>query len=172
MYSRKFIEQNIFGNISAFTLVELLITIAIIAILTVVAALSYTGIQQRGRDAQRKNDLNQIKIALSTYYNAQVPVQYVPSSASSGIPCAVTTGSCGAVSIDGSTDYLSTALSPLYIRSMPVDPKQLGIYIYKYTSSAFNSVANQNFTLTATLENVNDIKGNNGAQDGFLVVNN
>ena len=155
-----------------FTLVELLITIAIIAVLTSVSALSYSGLQQRSRDAQRKNDLNQIKVALSTYFNAQIPVQYAPSSTSAGVPCSVTTGSCNTVAIDGFTDYLTVALSPLYIRSVPTDPKQAGIYIYKYTSSSLNSVANQNFVLTATLENVNDIKGNNGAQDGFSVVNN
>ena len=157
---------------AGFTLIELLVTIAIIAILTAVAALSYVGVQQRSRDAQRKNDLNQIKVALSTYYNAQVPVQYAPSSGSAGVGCALTSGSCGTAIIDGSTDYLSTALTPLYIRSMPTDPKQTGIFVYKYTSSALNSVPNQNFTLTATLENINDNKGNNGAQDGFSVVNN
>ena len=159
-----------------FTLIELLITISIIAVLTAVAALSFTSIQTRSRDAARKNDLNQIKIALSTYYNAQVPVQYAPSSAAAGVGCATTTGSCGTDVIDGSTDLLSTTLSPLYIRSMPADPKNTGIYLYKYISSALNSVANQNFSLSASLENTNDQKGWNGGtfwvQDGVVVVNN
>ena len=161
---------------SAFTLVELLIVIAIIGILTAVASLSYTNIEKRGRDAQRKNDLNQIKVALSTYYNAQAPVQYAPSSGTSGTGCMVTSGFCGTATIDGSTDYLSMALSPLYMRSVPTDPRQIDIYVYKYISSALNSVANQNFTVTATLENTGDQKGFGGGsswvQDGYVVVNN
>lgn len=161
---------------TAFTIVELLITIAIISILTAISALSYTGIQQRGRDAQRKNDLNQLKVALSTYYNAQVPVQYAPSSATSGTPCSVTSGSCGTDIINGTTDLFSTTISPLYIRQVPVDPTNTGMYIYKYTSSAVNSIANQAFTLSATLENKNDQKGWNGGtswvQDGYVIVNN
>jgi prepilin-type N-terminal cleavage/methylation domain-containing protein len=63
----------------AFTLIELLITIAIIGVLTGLASVSYAGIQKRSRDAQRKNDLSLVKIYLSTYYNAQVPPQYVSS---------------------------------------------------------------------------------------------
>lgn len=155
-----------------FTLIELLIVVAIISILTGIAAVSYSGIQARGRDAQRKNDLYQIKVILSTYYNAQVPTAFQPSSTN----CISTTSACGTLIIDDSTDLLTAALKPNYIRDVPTDPKNTGIYLYKYTSSPNNSVANQNFTLTATLENTNDRKGWNGGsawvQDGYSVINN
>ena len=145
-----------------FTLIELLITVAIIAILTGVASVSYSGISRRGRDAQRKNDLNQLKIVLSTYYNAQTPAQFVASSGS----C---TTSCSVVTINGSTDPLFTTLVPNFSRSIAVDPLNTGSYVYKYQSQ--NS--NKNFKLTATLENKNDKKGWNGGSswvaDGYVV---
>jgi prepilin-type N-terminal cleavage/methylation domain-containing protein len=153
----------------AFTLVELLIVIAIIGILTAVAAVSYTGIQARGRDAERKNDLNQIKVALTAYYNAQVPTQYLPSSSN----CVSTTTNCATIAINDSTDLLTAAIKPLYIRDVPIDPTNVSPYVYEYTSGPLNSVANQAFTLNATLENKNDQKGWGGGSswvtEGFSV---
>lgn len=51
-----------------FTIVELLIVIVVIAILATISIVAYTGIQQRARDTQRKNDLAQIAKALQIYY--------------------------------------------------------------------------------------------------------
>ena len=124
----------------AFTLIELMITVAIIGILTGIATLSYSAINQRSRDAQRINDLNQIKIALTTYYNAQIPPLYVSGSA---------------ITINDSNDALTTALKPNYIRDVPVDPINAGNYVYIYTAQN-NS---KDFLLTATLENQNNKKG-------------
>lgn len=142
-------------NKKAFTLVELLIIIAIIGILTGIASVSYSGIQARGRDAQRQNDLSQIKIALSTYYNAQIPYQYVTSAMR--------------VTINGTTDVLTTTLTPNYIKEMPVDPLNSGNNVYRYQS--FNSA--KNFKLFATLENKNNKKGWAGGVgwvfDGYIV---
>lgn len=56
---------------NAFTLIELLVGFAIIAIMIVisVATLNSIGLTNKGRDAQRKKDLNRIKIAFEEYYN-------------------------------------------------------------------------------------------------------
>lgn len=132
-----------------FTLIELLVVITLIAILTGIATISYTGIQARGRDSQRKNDLSQIKIALSSYYSAQSPNEYVRSSADN--PPAL-------ITINGSTDSLSTALEPNYIKEVPVDPVNTGNYVYRY-QSFLTSNLNQDFQLFGTLENTNDKKG-------------
>lgn len=159
------------GMKRAFTLVELLITISIIGILAAVAAMSYQGVQQRSRDAQRKNDLNQIKVALSTYYNAQVPVQFVASASG----CTNTSSNCATLTINSSTDLLSSALEPNYVRNVPVDPINTGSNVYTYTSGPLNSSANQSFTLTATLENKNDKKGWGGGSswttNGYIIQN-
>lgn len=54
------------GNKSylAFTIVELLIVIVVIAILASISVVAYNGIQQRARDSQRKSDLAQIAKAV------------------------------------------------------------------------------------------------------------
>lgn len=50
-----------------FTIVELLIVIVVIGILAAITIVAYNGIQQRGRDAQRKNDVAAIVKALGLY---------------------------------------------------------------------------------------------------------
>ena len=52
---------------SGFTIVELLIVIVIIAILAAITVVAFNGIQGRARDAQRANDIAQIKKALLAY---------------------------------------------------------------------------------------------------------
>lgn len=149
----------------AFTLIELLITISIIVVLTGIATLSYTSIKLRSRDAQRKNDLNQIKIALSTYYNSQNPAQYVPSS---GDPTPVK------ITITDTTDALTAALKPTYIKDIPLDPLNSGNNLYKYQSFLTGTV-NTDFKLFGTLENLNDKNGWAGGSgwvtDGYIVQN-
>jgi prepilin-type N-terminal cleavage/methylation domain-containing protein len=156
---------NEYMKYKAFTLIELLITIAIIGILTSIASISYTGVRYRARDAQRKNDLNQIKIALSTYYSNQVPASYVASSGAT--PPAV-------IVINSTTDALSVALKPGYLKNVPLDPLNTGSNVYKYQSYLTNGV-NADYKLFATLENKNDIKGWNGGAswvaDGYVAQN-
>lgn len=132
-----------------------MIAVSIMAVLVSVGILSYTGLQQRGRDAARINDLNQVKIALTSYYNNQTPTSYVSSGTK--------------VTVDDSTDALTAALKPNYIRDVPLDPLNSGSNVYKYQS--FNSA--KNFTLFATLENKNNKKGWGGGSswttDGYQV---
>lgn len=54
-------------SIRGFTIVELLIVIVVIAILAAISVIAYNGIQQRARDAQRKNDLATIAKSLQVY---------------------------------------------------------------------------------------------------------
>jgi prepilin-type N-terminal cleavage/methylation domain-containing protein len=142
-------------NYRAFTLIELLIAVSIMGILISVGILSYTGLQQRGRDAQRVNDVNQVKIALTTYYNAQVPTSYVVAATKT--------------TINDSTDALSLALKPNYIKDLPLDPTNSGNNVYKYMTTN----AGKNFTLYATLENKNNKKGwgggNSWVTDGYQI---
>lgn len=139
----------------AFTLVELMVAVAIVGILTGIATVSYTSVRQRARDAQRQNDLNQLKINLTTYFGAQVPSVY---------PAATTK-----TTLNNSNDPLATALKTAYAQNIPLDPKNTGVYVYKYQT--FNS--NKDYTLFGTLENTNNSKGWGGGStwvaDGYQV---
>ena len=59
------------NNNNGFTLVELLVVMTILAMFAVmmVGILNAIGITNKGRDAQRKKDLNRIKIAFEEYFN-------------------------------------------------------------------------------------------------------
>lgn len=52
-----------------FSLVELLVTISIIAVLSAVLVANFMGMRERARDAQKIQDLYAIKNALRMYYN-------------------------------------------------------------------------------------------------------
>lgn len=54
---------------NGFTLVELLVVMAIIGILAAISIVSFQTSQTKARDAQRKSDLNQIGQTLEAYYN-------------------------------------------------------------------------------------------------------
>lgn len=56
---------------NGFTLVELLIVMAIVAVLAIIVAgvLNPATLINKGKDAQRKKDLNRIKIAFEEYFN-------------------------------------------------------------------------------------------------------
>jgi prepilin-type N-terminal cleavage/methylation domain-containing protein len=52
--------SDIFKPKNAFTLIEILVVIAIVAILATIVGTSLFGVRDRARDAKRMNDLNQI----------------------------------------------------------------------------------------------------------------
>ena len=55
----------------AFTLIELLVVIAIIGILATVVLVNLSSTRGRARDARRKSDLSNIRLALEMYYDSQ-----------------------------------------------------------------------------------------------------
>jgi prepilin-type N-terminal cleavage/methylation domain-containing protein len=52
-----------------FSMIELLVAIALVAILLIILFLSLTKQTARSRDAERKSDLERIKVAFEDYYN-------------------------------------------------------------------------------------------------------
>lgn len=54
---------------AAFSLVELIVVIAIIGILTTLGIVSFRGIRQNARDSRRVADIQQLQLALKTYFN-------------------------------------------------------------------------------------------------------
>lgn len=66
-----------------FTLIELSVVIAVIAILVLIVITSYTGVQQRGRDAIRRQDVANIAKAVEIY-NSDNGSMYTGSNCGSG----------------------------------------------------------------------------------------
>ncbi len=85
-----------------FTLIELLVVIAIIGVLSAVILTSLNTAQEKARDAQRAENVQQIKNALEEYY-----LDHGTFPGESAIPSNIS--------------VLATPLSP-YIHSMPNDP--------------------------------------------------
>lgn len=86
-----------------FTLIELIVSITIIAVMTVVAAVSFGGVGRKSRDAKRMADLEKIRMALEMVKQQG----------------------------NGSTYPANTSsLVPTYIQTLPKDPKTAADYTY------------------------------------------
>lgn len=114
-----------------FTLVELLIVVAIIAILTSMVTVNLQDARQRARDAQRKGDLKQIQNALELYKNDQNPQSY-PDTAS----------------------WISALEVGGYMKQVPEDPTHAQVNSWPDISYTQNS--SLEYDLTACLENSAD----------------
>ena len=55
------------GNKRGFSLVELIVVIAIITSLTAMGITSYSAVQRNARNTERKTDLKDIQVALEAY---------------------------------------------------------------------------------------------------------
>lgn len=106
-------------KIEAFTLIELLVVIAIIGILSTVVLVNLSGTRQRARDARRKSDLANIRLAIEMYYDAQNPPAY---------PTGITDALLGI--------YMSGSKVPTDPRGGATKP-----YCYSLVSGAYNVCA-------------------------------
>lgn len=103
----------------AFTLVELMVVITVIAILMTIAIVSFTRIQKQARDTKRKADIRTLQTALQAYYteNQTYPISTTEASA---------------------FDALTSSLTPNYISNIPRGPggtANLAYPDYTYVSS-------------------------------------
>lgn len=155
-----------------FTIVELLIVIVVIAILASISVAAYSGIQARGRDSQRRQDVKTIVKALEMYYvdNGRYPSGLCDSD------CAVNGG--WSTTNDASWANLANELVPKYISSLPVDPNPsmglnptgggstrfgYGYFATRSNSNYCGSSNNQAYILVYTLESGSQENTLNGA---------
>lgn len=120
--------KKLLSNQKGFTIIELLVVIVIIGILVALLLPNLFSAQQRGRDADRKNDLKTVQQQLEAYYS------------------------------DNNAYPGATAdLVPDYMDAVPEDP-QGGDYPYTAAPSGCTTAADDcvSYELTADLENEND----------------
>jgi general secretion pathway protein G len=120
-----------------FTLIEILIVVAIIAILASVVLVGLGPTQQAGRDARRLSDLRQTQTGLELYYSK---CGYYPGTAACGASTAQTTWATMSASLTGTS---------IGVNSVPNDPKSGATYYY--TSFSGGST----YTIGAVMENAN-----------------
>ena len=137
------------GNRGGFTLIELLVVIAIIGLLSTISIIALNDARLRARDARRKADLKQIRLALEMYYDANG--LYPPAGV-----CAYGSN-CYIYSTSGASWF--PALAP-YLSKAPLDPKNnaggpwhTGNFSYSYGNVRADG---QGFDLVGQLENHND----------------
>jgi prepilin-type N-terminal cleavage/methylation domain-containing protein len=116
---------------TGFTLVELIITVTIMALLMAAAIVSYTSTAAKSRDARRVSDMEVIRSALEICRSQDGAY---PNTIDDTIACPVS--------------FLVT------LKKTPVDP-QGGSYDY-------NRATTTTYTLTCTLENTDNCKGDVG----------
>ncbi len=131
------------GRLPGFTLVELLIVMAILGLLVAVGASNFQAARIKARDLQRKSDLVTIAKSLEAYVNDYG--SYPRSNGNGEIICQPPTGVCtwGAAFTDGGTK------NTIYAATIPAEKNTNRSY--RYLSSSGTS-----FTLYAALENEKD----------------
>ncbi|HVM76725.1 MAG TPA: prepilin-type N-terminal cleavage/methylation domain-containing protein [Candidatus Paceibacterota bacterium] len=126
-----------------FTLIEILIVVAIIAILASVVLVGLGPTQQAGRDARRVSDIHEVQNGLELYYNR---CGYYPGAFASNA-CAVTQ----TTGYNGGATPMSTALTGSGSASaIPLDPTNSGTHVYYYRT---NGASATSYVLAAQLEN-------------------
>lgn len=126
-----------------FTLIELILVMAIIMILSVIGFGSYTQATLKARDTQRKNDLNQIAKAIELFNN---DIGSYPTSVGGVMYCPTLTEpkACGTQIYA----YVKGVMA-VYMDEVPSDPTSGKIYYYSQDAGG-------GFSLYAALENTQD----------------
>lgn len=143
----------------AFTLVELLVVIAILGVLATIGLIAFNTSLVKGRDAQRKSDLNALSHSLELFnedYN-----RFPMSDAGGNIYACPFNSSTktGSICSWGSSEMKDTDSAgntkTSYLKILPKDPTKTQKYFYRVDSADPNNPP-QRFQLFAHLENAQD----------------
>lgn len=130
----------------AFTLIELLIVIAIIAILVTIIIAAFGGTQKKARDARRREDLDAIKKALELAKSDSIGSTWYAA--------------CSPVAATCAPSSTTPALAPTYIRVVPADPSG-GAYIYIPTPASCTYTVATNIGTCNAFEAISCIENDN-----------
>ena len=134
-------------NKKGFTLVELLVVVAIIGLLSTLAVVALGNARQKARDAKRVSDIKQVQTALELYFSdvGSYPVQAPASALTLGAGAGLTLSSGAAPA-----GFAATASATTYMALVPANPTPGGA-IYAYTSCG--TAPCSTYSLTFELEN-------------------
>jgi prepilin-type N-terminal cleavage/methylation domain-containing protein len=140
----------------AFTIVELLIVIVVIAVLATISIVVYTGVQGRARDSVRIAKIKSIEKALELYKLDSGTYPQIQDGGGYETTCGSQTDNWG------HCDRMKL-LADLVAPYMKIDPVSLsdatqGAYGYYYTSSPINNYQTYGFRV--------NLEGNGGGNDG------
>lgn len=121
-----------------FTLLELLVTATLIAVLTVIGIVSYSSVNKRSRDVKRRSDLEQLRSALEMFRSDKT--QYPGNASYPSIQDAT---------FNDASTLGSSIVANNYIPSIPTDPDGKSSYYYEPSSS--NNIYN-GYCVCAMLE--------------------
>ncbi|MBI4004550.1 prepilin-type N-terminal cleavage/methylation domain-containing protein [Candidatus Roizmanbacteria bacterium] len=125
-------------NKKGFSLIELIVVIAIIGVIAGLLLPNFMGARERARDTTRKSDLKQLQKALESYRQDQNPVAYPTVYGGSGNALGVCGGQLGS--------------STVYMAKIPCDPLNTTPTPYYYNPDN----TNLKFTLCSCLDNKGD----------------
>lgn len=118
-----------------FTLIEILIVIAIMGFLSSIVLVGLSGFRERGRDAKRIADLTEVRNGLELYY-----------------------ASYGSYPNATTWNELATSLRQVGVNQLPVDPINNAQYQYRYGPRQGGSP--NNYILAARLEDMTNARLN------------
>ncbi len=134
-----------------FTLVELLVVMAILGVLVTLIAGGFRTAQVRGRDGKRKSDLKEIANSLEVFYSDHN--KYPDANGGQIQACPYDPGLGSGDCTWGAGEFTDGAT--VYFRTLPEDPVSSQNYVYRVQLIADNA-DNQKYQLFARLENPED----------------
>lgn len=125
-----------------FTLIEILISIAIISVLTAIGIVSYVSINRNARDAKRRGDIEQIRSALELYRS---DYGYYPALGGVWVDAAT---------LDTRASDPTLGLVDAYLPTIPTDPKGDSPYMYEATNYSSTTGQYYGYCLAAVTEGI------------------
>lgn len=119
---------------SGFTLIEMLVVIAIISVLAAIVLFSVEEARKSSRDKQRKIDLKNMQLAVELYKEAH---DVYPLSCKGDQPNRLNSWGgalTGNQSCSNPSDYMIVGVVPNFISKLPKDPRESGSAGYVYAS--------------------------------------
>lgn len=146
----------------AFTLIELVVVIAIIGILSTGVLVSLSAIRESSRDSERLQDMNRIQSALELYYNENGDYPPGDEVNCNGWEC----------SHKGDQQFVHILVDQGYLSEYPDDPVTNGTYHYRYHLYGDGSYGcNQADFYVLGIRNLESFSGNHPKSPGWSCPN-